>query len=309
MFSLIETKKEISKAQRKLEATIFDAKVFTNGRYWYQSKDCGEGDLKQRRLNLFGLISNDADQQIVQINTPYEGRNDKIAGFFARDNETGAIYLMHSGQVGGGVLGVGKTAFLVWSNQRPIEVVDSSGGIKEGVLVMPIEGVAASRSAIWYIDKVAEFKRAVREGDLTSPEFKCKLKVFKAESHGWRKGLRSGEIDYLSRHGEVVDALYSWRLSSTLPENGRLVNNVLIDMGVVVGSELVEVFEVKTSAARYDIYTAIGQLMVHGTLNRCRRVIVLPQGENMAPDLTDTLQRLNIELLTFDLNEEAATIV
>jgi len=333
MFSLIESKEEIAKAQRKLEAAIrrdfktkaeknigypggttFDAKVVTDGNYWYWSSDYDDEDIPNpRRLNWFGLFRGDADLQIsVEINTAYEGRNDQVAGFFARDNDTGSIYLLHSGRVGGGTKGVGKAAFLAWSNQRPIDVVDSSGGIKEGVLVMPIDGVAASRSAVRYIDTIASFKQAVRAGDLASPEFQHKKKElddFFAESRGRRKGQRSGEIDYLSRHGEVVDALYSWRSSSVLPKGGRLVKNVLIDMGVAVGSELVEVFEVKTSTARSDVYAAIGQLMVHGTSDKCRRVMVLPQKELMASDLKEALKRLNIELLKFKLDEKAATIV
>jgi hypothetical protein len=333
MFSLIESKEEIAKAQHRLEAAIcrdfktkavknigypggttFDAKVFTNGSYWYYSSDYyGKNIPNPRRLNWFGLFRSDADLQIsVEINTAYEGRNDQVAGFFARDNDTGSIYLMHSGRVGGGTEGVGKVAFLAWSNQHPIDVVDSSGDIKEGVLVMPIEGIAASRSAVRYVDIIVSFKQAVRAGDMASPEFQRKKKElddFFSESRGRRKGKRSEKIDYLSRHGEVVDALYSWRRSSTLPQNGRLVKNVLIDMGVEVGHDLVEVFEVKTSTARSDIYAAIGQLMVHGTSDECRRVMVLPQKELIASDLKEALQRLNIELLKFKLDEKAATIV
>lgn len=333
MFKFIESNEGIAKAQRKLEAAIrrdfktkavknigypggttFNAKVFTDGRYWYWSSDHDGEDIKNpRRLNWFGLFRRDADLQIsVEINTAYEGRNDLIAGFFARDNDTGSIYLMHSGRVGGGTKGVGKAAFLAWSNQRPIDVVDSSGGIREGVLVMPIEGIAASRSAIRYVDNIASFKKAVRAGDMASPDFQRKKKEladFFAESRGRRKGQRSGEIDYLSRHGEVVDALYSWRSSSTLPKNGRLVKNIRIDMGVAVGHELVEVFEVKTSTARPDVYTAIGQLMVHGSSDECRRVMVLAHKELIASDLKAALQRLNIELLRFKLDEKGATIV
>jgi hypothetical protein len=333
MFSLIESKEVIAKAQGKLEAamrrdfkkqvvknigypggTTIDAKVFTDGHYWYWSSDPDSADIPNpRRLNWFGLFRGDADLQIsVEINTAYEGRNDQVAGFFARDNDTGRIYLLHSGRVGGGTKGVGRAAFLAWSDQHPIDVVDSSGGIKEGLLVMPIEGVAASRSAVRYINTVASFKQAVRTGDLVSPEFQRKRKElddFFAESRGRRKGRRSGEIDYLSRHGEVVDALYSWRSSSSLPKKGRLVKNILIDLGVAVGRQLVEVFEVKTSTARSDVYAAIGQLMVHGTSDECRRVMVLPQKEPIAPDLKEALQRLHIELLNFKLDEKTATIV
>ena len=332
MFTLIESKEEIKRAQRKLEASIsrdfktkevkkisyrprkIDAEVFTNGSYWYWSSDYNDKEISNpRRLNLFGLFRGNADLQIsVEINTAYEGRNDQVAGFFARDNDTSSIYLFHSGRVGGGIKGVGKTAFLAWSNQRPIDVVDSSGGIKEGVLVMPIMGVAASRSAVRYIDAIASFKKAVRAGDIDSPAFRRKKKElddFFSESRGRRKGQRSGDIDYLSRHGEVVDALYSWRSSSVLPENGRLVKSLLLDMWVAVGHKLVEVFEVKTSVSRSDVYAAIGQLMVHGTSDKCKRVLVLPQREPIAPDLKEALQRLNIELLKFKLDKKAATIV
>lgn len=332
MFSLIESKEEIAKAQRKLEAAIrrdlktkvvknigypggttFDAKVVTDGSYWYWSSDYDDEAVQNpRRLNWFGLFRGDADLQIsVEINIAYEGRNDQVAGFFARDNDTGSIYLLHSGRVGGGKKGVGKAAFLAWSNQHPIDVVDSSGDIREGILVMPIEGAAASKSAVRYIDIIARFKQAVRTGELDSPEFQSKKKElddYFSESRGRRKGKRSGEIDYLSRHGEVVDALYSWRNSNQLPKGGRLVKNFLIDMGVAVADELVEVFEVKTSTVRPDVYMAIGQLMVHGTSDECRRVIVLPKGELLASDLKSALKRLHIELLRFKLDEKTATI-
>jgi hypothetical protein len=333
MFTLIESKEEIAKVQRKLESTIsrdfkkratknigypgdttFDAKVVTDGTYWYWSSDHSSKDVANpRRLNWFGLYKAEGDLQIsVEINTAYEGRNDQVAGFFARDNDTGSIYLLHSGRVGGGTKGVGKSAFLAWNGQRPIDVVDSSGGVREGVLVMPIDGIAASRSAVRYVDIIARFKLAVRAGDMETPEFRSKKKElddFYSEARGRRKGRRSAQIDYLSRHGDVVDALNSWRISNRLPKKGRVVKSVLIDMGVAVGSDLVEVFEVKTSTARSDVYGAIGQLMVHGTAADCRRVIVLPHKEAIAADLKEALERLGIELLKFKLDERKATIL
>ena len=332
MFFLLESKEEIAKAQKKLETTIQrkfrrkaiknigypggttpDAKVFTNGHYWFWSSDLRSSDIPNpRRVNWFGFYQEHTDLQItVEINTAYEGRNDQVAGFFARDNDTGIIYLLHSGRVGGGKKGVGKTAFLAWSAQLLIEAIDLSGEIREGVLVMPIEGTAACHSAIRYIDTIARFKQAVREGEIDLPELQQKqaeLKDFYAESHGSRKGRRSEKIDYLSRHGEIVDALHAWRSANVLPKGGRLVKNVKIDMGVAIGHELIEVFEVKTSTARTDIYAAVGQLMVHGTADNCRRVIVLPHKESIASDLKNALQRLGIELVCFNLDENKATI-
>jgi len=334
MFSLLESKEEIAKAQRTLEATIrrdfntktvknigypggttFDAKVYTDHHCWFWSKDHNDaGEPNPRRLNWFGLFNEDSGLQIsVEINTPYEARNDQIAGFFGRDNDTGAIYLLHSGRIGGGKKGVGKTTFLTWSNEHLTEVVDSSGGIRSGILVMPIEGKSATRSAIRYIETIAHFKQAVRAGETDTPEFQHKEKLFRnfySEPRGRRKGKRSGEIDYVSRHGDVLDALEAWRNSLPLEKGARLVKNVLFDLGVAVGEEeLVEVYEITTDAVRSHIYTAIGQLMVHGTAQRCRRVMVLPCKERVAADLADALQRLEIELLRFKLDELKATIV
>lgn len=333
MFSLLESKEEIAKAQRKLESTIrrdldskavknigypggriFEAEVNTDRQYWFWSRDHGgAGKANPRRLNWFGLFRDDADLQIsVEINTPYKGRNEQIAGSFARDSDTGAIYLMHSGRVGGSKKGVGKSAFLAWSDERLTEVVDSSGGIRGGVLVMPIEGKAATRSAIRYTDTVARFKQAVRAGETDTPQFRHKEKLYRdfySEPRGRRTGKRSGEIDYVSRHGDVLDALEVWRSSRPIENGARQVKNVLFDLGVAVGPELVEIYEIKTSTARSHVYTALGQLMVHGTAQKCRRVIVLPHDEPIARDLMEALKRLGIELLTFRLDKVKATII
>jgi hypothetical protein len=333
MFSLLESKEEITIVQRKLEATIrrdfniqaiknigypggttYDAKVNTDRHHWFWSKDHKQTDEPNpRRFNWFGLFNEGSDLQIsVEINTPFEARNYNVAGFFGRDNETGAIYLLHSGRVGGGKKGVGKTAFLAWSNERPVEVADSTGEVRNGVLVMPVEGKAATRSAIRYIDAIASFKRAVRSGEIDTPEFKHKEKLYRdfySEPRGRRKGKRAIEIDYVSRHGDVLDALEAWRNSQSLEQGARLVKNVLLDLGVEMGQELVEVYEIKSTSARSHIYSAIGQLMVHGTAEKCRRVIVLPDKEPIAIDLNDALQRLEIELMRFKLDKVKATIV
>lgn len=333
MFTLIESREEISKAQHHLElaihldfqkkikknigypgGTVFDAQVQTDGTYWFWSTDhVGKDVINPRRLNWFGLVSDSQSLDIsVEINTVYEGRNDRIAGFFARDSETGSIYLMHSGRVGGGTEGVGKEAFLAWTNQQPIEVLDSSGDVKEGIVVMPVQGIAVTQPAIFYINNIANFKQAVRDGELTSSEFQKKKKEFSdffSESHGRRQGKRSEEIDYISRHGEIVDAVYAWRNSNSIPEKSHLVKNLYIDLGVAIDNNLVEVYEVKTSSNRINIYTAIGQLMVHGVSNECQRTLVLPHDQELAQDLQDTLERLNITLLTFKLNKKSVTII
>ncbi len=335
MYSLLESKAEIASAQRKLEAairqsfktkaivdfgdrsgTLHDAKVVTNGRLWYWAGDRSHANTASPcRLNLFGLMppaGRPGAEISVEINTPYEGRNNRLAGFFGRDNDSGQVYLFHSARVGGGTKGVSKEPFLTWTGHRLVEVFDAGGKPREGVLVMPVEGLGAARPAVRYVDSIADFKRAVREGKTTTKAFLARqnrLRTFYGESHGRRQGRRSSRIDYVSRHGEVVQALRDWRQAAGLRAGQQLFNDVLIDLGVATRSgQPVEVYEVKTSVDRQSVYTAIGQLFVHGDTPACKRVMVLPGKDKLAPDLAQALQRNGIDLMRYDLTETAVLI-
>lgn len=333
MFTLIEGKDEVSQAQRNLESTFragFEKEVTrnigypggttrgivrTDEKYWFYSNDFYNKKVKKsRRLNWLGKYKTNYGLNItVEINIPPEGRDDQVAGFFARHNKTGEVYLFHSGRVGGGKRGVGKSAFIAWANQRPIEVWDSKGKCREGLLVMPVNGKTAIDAAIRYVDLIVAFKKAVRNGEMDTNEFKQRLyalESYYAESRGLRKGSRSAEFEYITRHGDVVDALNNWReAKSNLPREARITKNILIDLGVAIDQNLIEVYEVKMSTARQHIYAAIGQLMVHGAAANCHKVIVLPDGGAIATDISDALKRMNIELKRFRLTATSAVII
>ena len=131
---------------------------------------------------------------------------------------------------------------------------------------------------------------------------------FYKEPRGRRVGYRLGQIDYFSRHGAVVDTLRDWRESHGVPADSRLVKNVFIDLGVEYGDgELVELYEVKTSTERSDVYSAIGQLMVHAPVG-CQQVIVLPGRQRLAVDLAHALQARDIAVLRYTLADDHVTI-
>ena len=177
-------------------------------------------------------------------------------------------------------------------------MIDSDGQPREAILIMPVEGAGATRSLVSYIQEVIDFKQAVRAGDPPTPEIKARAKLLKdyfREASGRRRGKRRAtDIDYVSRHGEVVDALADWRKAIGLSRGEKLAKNVLIDLGVKKGATLTEVYEVKTSTSRGDVYTAIGQLTVHSAGHDCRRVMVLPADEFLARDLAEGLERSGI---------------
>jgi hypothetical protein len=157
MLTLLESKSEIAAAQRNFKEIIlshlktsvvknvgypgrteFNRKLFTDGFYWYYGGDHKEAKIP-RHLNWFGRFDQTPSQQItIEINTAYSRPTKQIAGFFAKDHNSGVVYILHSGRVGGGTRGVGKTAFFAWSNQSPVEVVDSSGKVRDGIIFIPI---------------------------------------------------------------------------------------------------------------------------------------------------------------------------
>ena len=331
MFRLIETKSQISACQRQLEHTVraalnepvkrnigypsdtlYGARVHTDGTHWYHSRDQrDEGN--PRRLNWFGLYTASANLQIsVEINVPFVGRNDQIAGFFLQEPRSGEMFLAHSGRVGGGTAGVGKTSFLAWTEQRLIEAEDSEGGIREGIIVMPLSGSDAIPSLIHYVDAIVGFKAAVRAGETATAAFQRKKRKYEdyyEEARGRRRGMRRAEIDYITRHGDIVSALSEWREARPNPHNARFVKDILIDLGLEIDGELIELYEAKSSADRSSVYAAIGQLFVHGRAKNCKRYLTIPVDEQLSDGLPEALQRLGIDVLRFRFKSKGAVIV
>ena len=333
MYTLIEDRAETRRAQSELEATMGrefpttairdigwqggrqpQAKVRTDGTYWFWSSDHRDEVANPRRLNWFGRIGDGPGVAIaVEVNTPYVGRNDSIAGFFARNTTNGRTYLFHSGRVGGGAEGVKKDALVAWSDLELQPVYASDGSHKEGILVMPVSGRGAVRPAVAYVQAIIEFKAAVRNGDTRTPkarEKERKLREYFDEFFGRKTGKAAArDIDYVSRHGEVVKALREWRKRKGLLAGQRVVKTTLLDLGVSKGSDLVEVYEVKTSAVRGDVYTGIGQLTVHAESIDCSRTLVLPADDPLAQDLAAALSRNEIHLQLYRLTETGVTLL
>ena len=328
MYLYLESKAAIAKAQKALEATIrrefttrlvkdigwqggrmSEKTVHASDGWWFFSERHHDTSIP-KTLNWFGRHGDGPGVQIaVEVNVPSEGRHDSIAGFFARHVDTGRVYLFHSGRVGGGAKGVGKETFLAWSEVDLHQVVDSSGGSREGVMVMPVEGRWATRSALTYIQRIVAFKEEARVGALDRPEVRkriAKLQAYFRESSGRRRGYSPGRvIDYVSRHGDVVDALAKWVMEVRgLPRGGSLTKDRLIDLGVKVKGRLAEVWEVKSGTSRGDLYTAIGQLSVHAPDEACRQTVVLPADCELPDGLQKAFDRLGVKVMRYRLMKD-----
>jgi hypothetical protein len=193
-----------------------------------------------------------------------------VSAFFARHLETGEIYLMHDGSVGGGRKGIGREGYLAWIGARLVAVASSDGRTRDGVVVANINAAAAGKDIARFVESVADFKQAVKDGRADSPASRHARQTYKGyfdEFSGRKRGRLECEIEYVIRHGDIVKAIRDWRLKKS-PPRSEIVKDALIDLGVVEDGILRELYEVKPSCNRYSLYTAIGQLFVHAKSDR-----------------------------------------
>lgn len=304
MLVLVEGKAAKRDAQRLLEASVtsqlarvgtknigfpsgnVDETLYSNGdgELWAAFANANDAKIP-RRWNAFGVYDSKRHAQVitVEINIPTTSNAASVAGFFAYDPAAGATYLMHDGSVGGGKKGVGRSAFMTWSNRDLVDVERTDGEPRPGIVIGRVEDPDIA-GRIWrFVKVVRDFKAAVKQGDLESEAAKRSIAEwdeFRSESSGRRKGRRRADFDYVSYHGDVVDALRV-ECEATAANGERVLNSPLIDLMVKAKGAMTEIYEVKTSCDRQSLYTAIGQLFTHSADagDGIVRKLVIPEGQ------------------------------
>lgn len=328
MLALIGETKRKTAAQRELERNLKGALArqgthnigFPGGIVDLPIYSAGEGQLwvafggptkdaaVRRYWNAFGVYQPDHPAQsiTVEINIPIDSNGGQVAGFFAEDAETGDIFLMHSGRVGGGRPGIGKSAFLVWSKAKLVEVSDEHGGIRTGIAVGKLDD-ADLINRIWaFVRSVQSFKDQAATGALETPEFKQCIEEFdrySKEFSGKKRGTRGGSFEYVTYHGDIVQKLYDER-TARLASGEKVFNSNLIDLFVKKDGILSEVYEVKTGVGRQMLYAAIGQVVTHaanGGRDEVAKFLVVPADENIPSDLERAIAILGIKVRRFRL--------
>ncbi len=287
--------------------------------FWFASARLAASHPIPRYWNSIGQYQPDGELQIaVEINIPIESNSRTVSGFFARDDKTRKLYLMHDGGVGGGRPGVGRDAFLAWSSPTLVEAEDSNNEVRVGIIVTPLESKRIGLYVSRFARTVVAFKEAVRNGEVNSIPIKEAKRTYSdyfREFSGKTKGQRAREFEYIARHGDIVEALSHWRRkhfgSQGSASGDRIVKNIFIDLGIASSAgHLTELYEVKTNVDRQTLYAAIGQLVVHEERAKdLRRFVVLPKLSSIPGDVLRAFNRLKIQVLRFSITDDEVTIL
>jgi hypothetical protein len=330
MLELVERRSEKARLQKRLESVLREAlpnppemrdigwrsggermRVFHNNDYWHTVKN--DTGLKiPRYWNSFGRYDPDRAIKLVisvEINIATTSNDGRISAFFARDSDTDAVCLLHDGGVGGGKPGVSKNNFLHWLRPKLKSVTRSNGATRRGILITPLDSDRAGRNILRFVESVIEFKRAADSG-FRGPkeEYDVDDDDYFDEPAGKRKRRRVRELEYESRHGDIVRALQEWR-KKRIKVGEKITKSVLIDLGIKTQGVLSEIYEVKSGCSRSQIYGGVGQILVHeAPEGRSKRFLVLPDDDRLKPDLRRALDRNKIEVILFHMDGDDINI-
>lgn len=139
----------------------YQTNVIHNSQIWYNSYEINEDGKTRRYWNGFGLSKSIKTKKSldisVEINIPFTGVNRQVSGFFAKDESTGEIFLMHRGKIGGGRKGIGKNAFINWAGLELIEVIDGEKTSRV-IKIANLNNNDLARNIASFVAKVSNFK-------------------------------------------------------------------------------------------------------------------------------------------------------
>ena len=319
----IEDEKEIRRAYRRIEdrltkATVpFDciigypgghrsARIRWNNQLGFWASFIG-GQTSPRsgakRIMLWvgtGRPQNSGNLDITcELNVPLGGRNLRYACVLARDVK-GDVYICHSGKIGGGTKGVGKTAFLEDVGIDELHDVRwHDGVIRPLLLVGGVENPNFPSQLRAFLERVDEFKLAARSG---RPSIKKKPDPgrFRPEFAGTRHTYQlECEISSEVNHGFVVNELHR-----QLEACGHKVSNdTPRDAYIKERNRVVVLYEVKAGTSTGHIYAAVGQLYFHAEAGFGDPVKVLVVPNTPKAHTKKILKRLGIEVVLYKLSK------
>lgn len=324
MITVVENKKEITELQKRLVNIFHNSKphyiravisspggaletnvlYFQKQNYWAVFEE-----IENRYWNAFGAgkpTEGKNNSITCEINFPHEGINRKVAGAFGKENEE--IVLLHRGKIGGGRRGIGKNLF--WDNYRGEPILVSDGGVENTLALIGNLGskILLSQIAdfVHQVDRIKNLQENSIEilpniDEIEIPDFNSE---FKEEGFGKRRYSRKDEIESVSNHGIVINAL-----AELLKSKGFEVgNDRKRDLYTIKNKRIDRIFEAKTDLLNGSIYSAVGQVLIYSIekgLEVNKKTLVLP--EKLKVSTEKIISKLGLEILYYSLEEDVVT--
>lgn len=232
-----------------------------------------------------------------QMTPSRKGIDRRFAGAFAHDG-AGRIYATHSGKLGGGHKGVGKSAYVDFYRGDNWETLVWPDGQESKVIVI---GRIDSPRLLY---QIAHFTREAERFKSKATDVgsgigkKKKTACFSPEFAGQREGYRiKGTIEAQCDHGLVISAL-----ADKLAEHGiKCGNDRFHDLFVMDRKGgMAILFEAKTDLTTASIYQAVGQLLINGTAEGTHPKLVMVVPGNPNSRTKNILTKLGIIVLRYE---------
>jgi HNH endonuclease len=178
MLTAITSRKEISLCQEALRKRLSDSLtgrsrihvgyqggggekvVWHDDLLWYAYRRDGAAPIP-RHWNAFGLALGQREQSIVvEINPALSGYRRQVSGLFAR-NTRGEVVLLHTGKIGGGRKGVGKSAFEASYEGEWTEVATEGREVSRAIEIGRIHEKMFMEKLLTFVQEVNRFKMSV----------------------------------------------------------------------------------------------------------------------------------------------------
>lgn len=276
---------------------------------------------KLRNYFVFGQPGADSFVHIsVQINFPAAKYHKSLAGVFVAD-EKGKLYIAHRGKLTGAggafkvlqVLDRLPKCILATEEGQPLRLA-LIGALEDSTLVDDLFMFAQEcREIVSHLATEREWKKQSRahQSSPTKSEKKGKAKLTPEVERVMRLSEYfdefAGELTRravpagirIVRHGSIVSAL-----AKSLERTGHVRKSLAIDLAVIA-DEHIDLYEVKTSTSTTNIYTGLGQLLIHGEAIKdliplpVRRHLVLPA--HPRPSLgVPVVETYGINIITYE---------
>ena len=254
--------------QGSRSATIYFSKNL--GFWWFQAAQ-NNGN---RYFNWFGTESPIDTQNLnitVEINIPFEGRNFRISGIWAKD-EKGNYFLMHDGGIGRGKPGIGKLAFQKYFNDEEQYSKDFVFAIKQ---IKALTKSSKTRAKSKITGGLGGF----------NPEFEG------VKTYGLPEKIKAN-----CNHGIIVRELSKLLLSKKF----EISNNQQIDLCIINNKKNpLAIFEIKTGLSRQSVYTALGQLILNSQSYKPIPKLIFVSPNEISKELIFDLNKINVNVVTY----------